>query len=158
MIKLSPNEDYVTIAKKVKDFTDYFICGNTGPGLVIDIYSKKPVLAGNYGGMSGPAMKPKIMKMVNDVYETVKDSDIKIVASGGIQCWQDIIEYAIAGASLFEIGTCCFMNLKKDRTTVGRTSKESAEFTQNLWEGVERYLTEENMTLDKLVGSFTKND
>ena len=52
--KLSPNEDYATLAKIAKEHVDYICCGNTvGPGLVIDIYSKRPVLAGVYGGMSG---------------------------------------------------------------------------------------------------------
>jgi dihydroorotate dehydrogenase (NAD+) catalytic subunit len=155
--KLSPNEDYVTLANIVKDKVDYICCGNTvGPGLVIDVYSKKPVLAGVYGGMSGPAMKPKIMKMVNDVHNVVKASGVEIVASGGISRWEDVIEYAIAGASLFELGTCCFMNLNSDGTATGKTSEEIVSFTKNIWNGVQDFLIKENITLDKLVGSLQK--
>jgi len=158
MVKLSPNEDYVAIAKLVAKYVDYFICGNTvGPGLVIDIDSRRPFLAGNYGGMSGPAMKPKIMKMVNDVYEVVKGSDVKIVASGGIQDSGDIIEYAIAGASMFEIGTCAFMKLNPDGTARGRTTEEIAELTNNIWHGVKGFLSKEKTTLDELIGSMVKN-
>jgi dihydroorotate dehydrogenase (NAD+) catalytic subunit len=155
--KLSPNEDYITLANIVKDKVDYICCGNTvGPGLVIDIYSKMPVLAGVYGGMSGPAMKPKIMKMVNDVCKAIKGSSVEIVASGGIKSWEDIIEYSIAGASLFELGTCCFMNLNSNETAKGKTSQEIVSFTKNLWDGVQGFLRNENTTLDKLIGSFKK--
>ncbi|MBR9691887.1 hypothetical protein GOV06_03805 [Candidatus Woesearchaeota archaeon] len=157
MVKLSPNENYVAIAELVKHHADHFVCGNTvGPGLVIDIYSRRPVLAGNYGGMSGPAMKPKIMKMVNDVYEVVKGTDVGIVASGGISRWEDIIEYSIAGASMFEVGTCAFIDLKGG-TARGRKTEEIVKFTNDLWNGVQKFLKEENTTLDKLVGSMVKN-
>ena len=152
--KLSPNEDYVSGAKAVAPFVDYICCGNTvGPGLVIDIYSKRPVLAGKYGGMSGPAMKPKIMKMVNDVYEAVKGTDVEIIASGRIQSWGDIIEYAIAGASFFEVGTAAFTTLEDGRLR-GKTTDEIVQFTKYLNEGVQEFLADQDTTLDKLVGTL----
>jgi len=94
--------------------------------------------------MSGPAMKPKTMAMVNDVYNIVKGSDVGVIASGGITTWEDIIEYAIAGAELFEVGTA-FINYK--------TVEEKAQFTRSLWQGVQKFLKEQKTTLDKLVGS-----
>ena len=145
--KLSPNEDYINITKSIINYVDYIACGNTlGPGLVIDIYSKRPTLAGIYGGMSGPAIKPKTMKMVNDVYEIIKDSNIGIIAYGGITNWQDIIEYAIAGAEIFGIGTA-LMN---------KNSEQIVEFTHELWDGVENHLRERKTTLEKLVGTLKK--
>jgi len=155
--KLSPNEDYVTLARIAKEYVDYICCGNTvGPGLVIDPYSRKPVLAGIRGGMSGPAMKPLIVSMVDKVYDVVKDSDVGIVASSGIQDGLDIIEYAIAGASLFEIGTCAFIDLRADGTAKGRTAEEIAAFTKRIWKEVQDFLTEQKTTLDELVGSMIK--
>jgi len=155
IVKLSPNEDYIALAKLALPCVDYIACGNTiGPGLVIDIYSKKPVLAGVYGGMSGSEMKPKIMKMVNDIYGIVKNSDIGIVAYGGIEKWQDVIEYSIAGAEIFGIGTA-LMNVKDGKVT-GKTSSEIVEFVDKLWTGVETFLKENNTTLEKLKGSLVK--
>lgn len=159
-IKLSPNEDYPSHAAALKGIADYLCCGNTvGPGLAIDIYTGKPILAGKYGGMSGPAMKPKIMKMVNDVYEIVKDSNCKVIASGGIKRWEDIIEYARAGASLFEVGTCAFtqpkMNGPNGEIFVrGKSNEEIVQFTKDLEEGVNEFLTEQKVTLEELVGSI----
>ena len=156
IVKLSPNEDYVAMAKIVKDHVDYIACGNTvGPGLVIDIYSKRPVLAGIYGGMSGPAIKPINVKMVSDVYEVVKDSNVKIIAYGGIETWEDIIEYAIAGASIFGLGTS-LLKVLPDRKVVGKSIKETVEFTTKLWQGVQEYLKKENTNLNELTGSLKK--
>lgn len=145
--KLSPNEDYVAMTRIASDHVDYIGCGNTlGPGLVIDIYSRKSVLAGIYGGMSGPAIKPKNMKMVNDVYEALKGKEVGIIAYGGIEGWQDIIEYAIAGAEIFGIGTAL----------IGKNSEQVVSFTKELWQGVDNFLKERNTTLNELVGSFEK--
>lgn len=156
IIKLSPNEDHVALAELAKDYVDYIGCGNTvGPGLVIDIYSKRPVLAGIYGGMSGPAIKPKNMKMVNDVYDAVKNSGVKIIAYGGIETWEDVIEYAVAGASIFGLGTS-LLKVEADGRVTERTSEDIVEFTKDLWNGVNDYLKKENTTLDKLTGSLKK--
>jgi len=147
IVKLSPNENYSTITKSLIDHVDYVACGNTlGPGLAIDIYSRKPVLAGVYGGMSGPSIKPKTMKMVNDIYDIVKGSDVGIIAYGGIQTWQDIIEYAIAGAEIFGIGTAL----------IGKDSEQIVRFTHELWKGVSTHLKKQNTTLDSLIGTLEK--
>jgi len=157
IVKLSPNEDYATMASIVKDHVDYIACGNTvGPGLVIDIYSRKPVLAGVYGGMSGPAIKPKNVKMVNDIYDIVKDSGVEIIAYGGIDTWEDVIEYSIAGASLFGLGTRAFMKIMPDKSVQGMTSEEVVEYTDDVWNGVQQFLIDNNTTLEELKGSLIK--
>ncbi len=157
IVKLSPNEDYLAVANVVMPYVDYLCCGNTlGPGLVIDIHSKKPVLAGKDGGMSGAAIKPKTMKMVNDVYEAAKESDVGVWASGGIRNWEDIIEYAIAGASTFELGTEVFSKKAADGRLVGRPTDEVVQVTKDIWEGTQQYLRQNNTTLDNLVGSLEK--
>jgi len=141
--KLSPNEDYVAIAKSIVDYVDYIACGNTlGPGLAVDIYSRKPILAGFAGGMSGEAIKPKAMKMVNDVYKIASKEDVKLIAYGGISKWEDILEYAIAGASIFGIGTSL---LHKDAGQV-------AKFVNNMWKDVLKYIEKENISFDEIVG------
>lgn len=155
IVKLSPNEDYSTLTKLIKDHVDYIGCGNTvGPGLVIDIHSRRPVLAGVYGGMSGPAIKPKNMKMVNDIYEIVKDSDVGVIAYGGIETWEDIIEYSIAGASIFGLGTCLLDS--RNGHVKAKSTEEIVRLTNRMWDNVEKFLTKENTTLEKLTGSLEK--
>jgi dihydroorotate dehydrogenase (NAD+) catalytic subunit len=153
IVKLSPNEDYVSLAELVKDHVDYIGCGNTvGPGLVIDIYSRRPVLAGIKGGMSGPAIMPRNVAMVHEVYQVIKDTDVGIVAYGGIENWEDIIEYTIAGASVYGLGTCL---LKEEFGQIlGRSTNEIVKLTKDICGEVNKFLEQQNTTLDDLRGSL----
>ena len=56
--------------------------------------------------MSGPAVKPLVMRIVYQAYKSVS---IPIVASGGIENRADAIEYFLAGASAVQIGCANFV-------------------------------------------------
>jgi len=78
--------------------------------MVIDIETRKPVLANRTGGLSGPAIKPIAVYLVNKVYrEVTKDRGIAILGMGGIRNASDAIEFIIAGASAVAIGTASFI-------------------------------------------------
>lgn len=150
--KLSVNEDYKSIAEIVKNKVDYIACSNTvGPGLVIDIYSKHPVLAGIYGGLSGPAIKPLAVKMVHDVYSIVKENSVKIIAYGGINQWEDIIEYALAGASIFGLGTG-LISIDHNQQVRAKTTDEIVTYSQEIWTQVKEFEEKHKMTLKNLTG------
>lgn len=103
--KLSPNTPALgEVAKAAeKAGADAIAAGNTlGPGMVIDINTAKPVLDFKFGGMSGPAIKPIAIRMVYDIYQTVK---IPIIGIGGITTGSDAIEMMMAGATAIGIGT-----------------------------------------------------
>ncbi len=76
-------------------------------GMKIDIRAKRPVLAAKYGGVSGKAIKPIGIGCVYTAYKALKENghDIPIIAVGGIETAEDAIEYALAGASAFQIAT-----------------------------------------------------
>lgn len=86
---------------------DALTIANTFMSTVIDIDRMRPVLGNIFGGLSGPAIKPIVMGMV---YKTYKHVNIPIIASGGITCWQDAVEYLLAGASALQIGCTNFVN------------------------------------------------
>jgi len=73
-----------------------------GPGMLIDINSRKPVLDFKCGGISGPALRPVAVRCVYDVYESVK---IPIIGVGGILTGRDAIEMILAGATAIGIGS-----------------------------------------------------
>ncbi|MBD3244379.1 MAG: dihydroorotate dehydrogenase [Candidatus Moranbacteria bacterium] len=103
--KLSPNvADIVEIAKEVEEAGADAVCAiNTlGPGMVINIDVKKPVLSARAGGISGPAIRPLAVKMINDIYKNIK---IPIIGVGGVTYGRDAIEMLMAGASLVAIGS-----------------------------------------------------
>ncbi len=105
IVKLTPQApDIAGIAKTCQDAGADAICAiNTvGPGMVIDIESKMPVLAFKKGGLSGPMIKPVAVRCVYDIYQAV---DIPIIGLGGVTTGKDAIEMIMAGASLVGIGT-----------------------------------------------------
>ncbi|MDD5485994.1 MAG: dihydroorotate dehydrogenase [Dehalococcoidales bacterium] len=75
---------------------------NTFKGMVIDIGKRRPLLGNITGGLSGPALKPVALSMV---YEAAGLIDIPIIACGGISSAEDAIEFLMAGASAFQVGT-----------------------------------------------------
>ena len=105
LVKLSPNVPSIAeIAKAVeKAGADGITAINTlGPAMVIDLKTKTPVLANKRGGMSGPAVKPIMIRCVYDIYEAVR---IPIVGLGGVLTGEDAAEAIMAGAQAVGIGT-----------------------------------------------------
>lgn len=107
MVKLSPNvTDIASIAQAVEaEGADAISLINTLFGMRIDIESRRPVLAMNAGGLSGPCVFPVAVRMVWQVANQVK---IPVVGLGGIEKWQDAIEMMLAGANAIQVGTAMF--------------------------------------------------
>jgi dihydroorotate dehydrogenase (NAD+) catalytic subunit len=107
--KISPQvTDVKIIAKNIEQAGgDAISLINTFPAMVIDIKQRRPKIANITGGLSGPAIKPIAVKMVYDVYNSVK---IPIIGMGGILNVEDALEFFIAGASAIAVGTGNFIN------------------------------------------------
>ena len=80
---------------------------NTMPGLLIDVESRKPELGFGSGGMSGGALLPLGVLATWKAYRATK---APIIGAGGIATATDAIQYLIAGASAFAIGTAALRN------------------------------------------------
>lgn len=108
-VKLSPNvTDIVSIAKAVEEAgADGLSMINTLLGMRIDLKTRKPILANQVGGLSGPAVKPVAIRMIWQVSQQV---NIPIIGMGGIQSAEDVIEYFLAGASAVAVGTANFID------------------------------------------------
>ncbi|MFH1717775.1 MAG: dihydroorotate dehydrogenase [Planctomycetota bacterium] len=112
MVKLSPSvTDISEIARAALDAgADALSLVNTFTAMVIDIETRRPVLANKTGGLSGPAIKPIAVHLVNRVYsEVTKERGIPVLGGGGIRTASDAIEFIIAGASAVGIGTANFI-------------------------------------------------
>ncbi len=109
IVKLSPNVTNIAdIARAVEDAgADSVSLVNTFLGMAIDIESRKPKLSTVTGGLSGPCIKPIAVRMVREVFNAVK---IPIIGMGGISCWQDAIEFILAGSRAIQIGTYNFVD------------------------------------------------
>ena len=108
IVKLSPNVSNIAAIAKAAEKAGANIINaiNTvGPGMVIDIEAKKPILSNKVGGLSGPAIKPIAVKSVYDIYENVK---VPIIGTGGITYGKDAIEFIMAGATALSLGTAIY--------------------------------------------------
>lgn len=108
IVKLTPNvTDICLIARAaVEAGADALSLINTITGMAIDIETRTPVLANRTGGLSGPAIKPIAVFMVDKVYrEVARPAGIPLIGMGGISCARDALEFIIAGATAVAVGT-----------------------------------------------------
>ena len=106
--KLSPNVyDIASIAKSVENAgADAISMINTvGPGMMIDIRMKKPVLHNKFGGISGTCIKPLAIKLI---YQASAAVSIPIIGMGGVTTGDDAVEFIMAGSALVGVGTAVY--------------------------------------------------
>ncbi|MTD38981.1 dihydroorotate dehydrogenase [Erwinia sp. CPCC 100877] len=106
-VKLSPNvTDIVPIAQAIEaGGADGFSMINTLLGMRIDLKTRRPILANQTGGLSGPAIKPVAIRLIHQVAQV---SDLPIIGMGGVQTVDDVLEMFMAGASAVGVGTANF--------------------------------------------------
>lgn len=106
--KLTPNVTRIAeIAQAVADAgADAVSAINTLVGMAVDYRTRKPKLATVVGGLSGPAIKPVALAKVWEIKKAVK---IPIIGIGGIQTFEDVLEFLIVGASAVQVGTANFV-------------------------------------------------
>jgi dihydroorotate dehydrogenase (NAD+) catalytic subunit len=98
----------VAIAKAAEAAgADALVIANTILGLKINIDTFRPAIGNKYGGISGPGIKPIIVRMVNQCAKVVK---IPVIGCGGIVKVEDVIEYMLAGATAVMMGYLIFRN------------------------------------------------
>jgi dihydroorotate dehydrogenase (NAD+) catalytic subunit len=138
-VKLSPNVgDLREIALAAVDAgADALTLTNTFLGMSIDVETGKARIPRVVAGLSGPAIRPLVLRMV---YQTAKVVTVPIIAVGGITRIEDALEFLMAGASAVEVGTANFYD---------------PEATIKIVKGIEAYcLLKKIHGLKQLVGSL----
>ena len=105
LVKLSPNApDIVDVARAVAEAgADGLTAVNTlGPGMLIDVRARRPVLANRVGGISGAALHPIALRCV---YELSAAVDLPIIGTGGVLSGEDAMGMLMAGATAVGIGS-----------------------------------------------------
>jgi len=113
IVKLSPNVQDITQTARaaIEGGAEMLSMINTFTAMAIDIYKKQPRLANVTGGLSGPAIKPIALHLVSRVYRSVaKSAGVPIIGMGGVQFWQDAVEFLLAGSSAVAVGTALFVD------------------------------------------------
>ena len=125
IVKLSPNVPNIASIASACALAgaDGFCAVNTlGPGMVIDLKLRRPVLTNRVGGVSGFGLKPIAVKCVNDVYRA---TGLPIIGTGGVMTGEDAIEMMMASARLVGIGTAVYY---RDISVFGEVVKEMEEW------------------------------
>ena len=109
IMKLSPNvSDIVSIGMSAQnEGADAVSAINTLVGMSINSNSGKSNIYTTYGGLSGPAIKPIGLALVNKLYDKLS---IPIVGIGGIVSSEDVAEYLLAGSTAVQVGTANYRN------------------------------------------------
>lgn len=109
VMKLSPNVTDITVMAKAAEAggADALSLVNTLTGMKIDIHRRNFAIANKTGGLSGPAIKPVAVRMV---YQVANAVNLPIIGMGGIQNYEDAIEFMMAGATMVSVGTANFHN------------------------------------------------
>ncbi len=107
IVKLSPNVESIPENARAaqRGGADCISLVNTFTGMIIDIESRRPLLANNTGGVSGAGIKPIALRMV---YEAAHAVNIPVIGMGGIASGEDAIEFMMAGAQAVQVGTANF--------------------------------------------------
>jgi len=107
--KLTPNvTDIAEIARAIEAAgADALTVANTVLGMAIDTETRKPRLGNVMGGLSGPAIRPIVLRMVFQCARAVK---IPVIGCGGISTAEDAVEYRLAGATAVQVGTASFLD------------------------------------------------
>jgi len=107
--KLTPNvADIAEIARAAEDAgADALVVANTLLGMSIDTETRKPKLGNVMGGLSGPAIRPVIVRMV---FQCARAVSIPVIGCGGIMSAADAVEHLLAGATAVQVGTASFLD------------------------------------------------
>ncbi len=108
-VKLSPNvTDIAEIARAAEAAgADALVVANTFLAMAIDVETRRPRLGAVTGGLSGPAIRPVVVRMVHQCHRAV---EIPVIGCGGILTAADALEYVLAGASAVQVGTATFLH------------------------------------------------
>ena len=107
--KLTPNvADIAEIARAAEEAgADALVVANTLLGMAIDPETRKPRLGNVMGGLSGPAIRPVVVRMVFQCARAVR---IPVIGCGGIVTAEDAVEHLLAGAVAVQVGTASFLD------------------------------------------------
>lgn len=115
--KLTPNvTDIAAIAGACAEAgADALSLINTIPGMAIDVRARRPHLGSDFGGLSGPAIRPAAVLRVYQVAQVVS---LPIIGMGGVWDAEDVLEFVEAGATAVGVGTTLFFDPHRPRKIV----------------------------------------
>lgn len=106
--KLTPNVTDIGLMARAAEQggADALAVINSVVGTSVDVDTWRPVLTYNVGGLTGPAIKPIALALVDAVYQACR---LPIIGIGGISNARDVVEFMLVGAQAVQVGTALFI-------------------------------------------------
>ena len=141
IVKLTPNVTDIRVeaSAAINSGADALTVANTYTAMAIDVHTRRSRIGRDYGGYSGPGIKPITLRMVREVYREFR---FPIVASGGIYEIYDCLEFFIAGAGAVMLGTVNFIDPMRVVTLKHELAK---------------YLEDKKISFNELIGSYVES-
>ncbi|MFI5911843.1 dihydroorotate dehydrogenase [Dactylosporangium sp. NPDC051541] len=107
IVKLTPNVSSIGLIARAAEAAgaDLLTVANTYLGMSVDLPDRRATLGSTTGGLSGPSVKPLVMRLV---WQTVREVGIPVIACGGACTAEDVAEYLVVGAVAVQVGTANF--------------------------------------------------
>ena len=123
LVKLTPGQEVVQqcLVAQACGASAVTLC-NRIRGIDVDIESQRPILHGYYAGIGGPWAKYYTLRHVAEAAQQIK---IPISGTGGILSGEDVIKYALLGASTVQILSVIMVN---GWDSIARIQKEIEEY------------------------------
>lgn len=116
---------------------DGLTVANTYLGMAVDVERRRPRISVGTGGLSGPAIRPLTLYRA---WRVARVAPVPVIASGGVACARDALEYLIAGARAVQVGSGAFGN---------------PNLYEEVIQGIEQYLARhDHQALEEIVGSL----
>ena len=139
-LKLSlDNIDVGRLAElEASGLVDAYVLSNTiGPGLKIDIMTRRPALDSVLGGISGPAIKPLVMAGISGL---MGNTGKPVIGVGGIESASDVLEYLILGCHAVQVYTAAH--------------RRGLGVFKEINSGIEEFIMKSGESLEEMRGSF----
>jgi dihydroorotate dehydrogenase (NAD+) catalytic subunit len=109
-VKISPNVPAlgeVVLAALEGGANGISAVNTMGPGMIINVEARRPVLDFKVGGVSGPALRPIAVRCVYDVVAAIREAgrEAPVIGIGGVSTGRHALEMIMAGATAVGIGT-----------------------------------------------------
>ncbi len=126
LAKLTPNvTDVVPVAQAAADGgADAVVLANTFIGMAVDWRRRRPVLGNRTGGLSGPAIKPLVLRLV---WQVARQVNVPIIGVGGIATCDDVMEFLVTGAGAVQMGTANFYDPTASMRVAGQLPEALAQ-------------------------------
>ncbi|HBD06078.1 MAG TPA: NAD-dependent dihydropyrimidine dehydrogenase subunit PreA [Firmicutes bacterium] len=112
----------------------------------VDSFVPVPSVAGKspVSGYSGKAVKPIALRFIHEIHSCPELKDVPISGIGGIENWQDAVEFFLLGAGVLQVTTAIM--------------QYGYRIIEDLTDGLRHYLARHNFSsLKEIIGLATKN-